>query len=85
LIFTPISLTINDIGEDATNYVENAVEANRIFFKNWTQRKHFIVFLSQLSNPLPPDHVHDLARVNIVNVRRVLELEEMKREIASFL
>ncbi len=78
-----ISLSENNIGEEMTTIqrIKNALEINRNFLKIWTQRKNFITFLSQLSSDtlslmLPSDNV---------DVRRVLELEEMKREIMNFL
>jgi hypothetical protein len=74
----------NNVGDDATQLIHNALEINRNFLKIWTQRKHFLTFLSQLSNTLSPGDVN-VMRVNVVNFRRVLELEEMKREIANFL
>jgi hypothetical protein len=83
LNFTPISLSDNNIRDDTEQRIENALEINRNLFKIWTQRKHFLIFISQLSLPLSSDNVN----VNFVglNVRKVLELEEMKREMTNFL
>ncbi len=66
----------NENGGDQTQRIRDALEINRNLFKIWTQRKHFLTFLSQLPDTIPPDNM---------NVRRVLELEEMKREIMNFL
>ncbi len=63
--------------------IEDALKINRNLFQIWTQRKHFLTFISQLSLSLPSENVN-VVGVNVVNVRRVLELEEMKREIANF-
>ena len=63
--------------------IENALKINRNLFHIWSQRKHFLTFISQLSLSLPSDL--NLVNVVRVNVRRVLELEEMKREITKFL
>ncbi len=71
----------NYIGNDTTQLIGNALEINRYLFKIWTKRKHFLVFISQLSNTTPSKDVN----VESVNVRIVLELEEMKREITSYL
>ncbi len=81
-VFTPISLWGNNIGDDMAQRIENALEINRNLFQIWTQRKHFLTFISQLSLTLPSDDMN----VNVVrvNVRKVLELEEMKREITKF-
>ena len=74
----------NNVGDDATQLIHNALEINRNFLKIWTQRKHFLTFLSQLSNTLPSSDDVNVVRVNVVNIK-VLELEEMKREITKFL
>ncbi len=85
-LFTPISLGRNNIGDDLAQRIEDALEINQNLFQIWTQRKHFLTFLSQLSLSLPSDDLNvNVVRVNVVNVRRVLELEEMKREITKFL
>ncbi len=84
LNFTPISLWNNNIGADMAQRIEDALEINRNVFQLWTQRKHFLTFVSQLSLLLPSDNVN-VVRVDVVNVRKVLELEEMKREITKFL
>ena len=78
--FHPLSLFENYIGDDTAQRIENALEINRNLFQIWTLRKHFITFISQLSPPLPY-----IVKVMRVNVRIVLELEEMKREITKFL
>ncbi len=82
-VFTPISLWANIIDDDLAQRIENALEINRNLFQIWTQRKHFLTFISQLSLTLPSD----LVNVNVLgaNIRKVLELEEMKREITQFL
>jgi hypothetical protein len=80
LNFTPISLTGNNILEDTHQRIENALKINRNLFQIWTQRNSFLTFLSQLSLPLPSDNM-----IVSVNVRKVLELEEMKREITKYL
>ncbi len=67
-------------GDDTSLLIRNALEINRNFLKMWTQRKHFLTFLSQLYNTRPDSNMG----VMRVNVRRVLELEEMKREITNF-
>ncbi len=79
---TPISADDNNIGDGTTQLIENALDINRNFLKIWTERKHFLIFLSQLSNTLP-----DRENVNVARAqgRRMLELEEMKREITNFL
>ncbi len=69
------------MGNDMAQRIQNALEINRNLFQIWTQRKHLLTFISQLLLTLPSDNV----RVVGVNVRRVLELEEMKREITKFL
>ncbi len=77
-----VSLDLNHIADDKYQRIENALEINRNLFQIWTQRKHFLIFLSQLSNtPLSSDNVNVVRE----NVRIVLELEEMKREITKFL
>ncbi len=81
LNFTPISLDEDNIGDDMAQRIEDALDINRNLFQIWTQRKYFLTFISQLSNTLPSD----LVNVVRVNVRIVLELEEMKREITKFL
>ncbi len=53
------------------------LEINQI----WTQRKHFLIFNSQLSNTLASSDNVNVVRVNVL---KVLELEEMKREITIF-
>jgi hypothetical protein len=60
--------------------IENVLEINRNLFMLWTQRKHFLTFISQLS--LPPSQIGTIV---VVNVLKVLELEEMKREITKHL
>ncbi len=82
-VFTPISLWGNIIDDDMAQRIENALKINRNLFHIWTQRKHFLTFISQLSLSLPSDL--NLVNVRRVNVRKVLELEEMKREITKFL
>jgi hypothetical protein len=82
LNFTPISFDGNNIGNDIVQRIKNALEINRNLFQIWTQRKHFLIFISQLSLLLPSDN---LPVVRVMNVRKVLELEEMKREITKFL
>ena len=69
--------------------IKNALEINRNLFRIWTQRKYFLIFISQLSLillTLPSDNMNvNVVRVNVLNVRKVLELEEMKREITKYL
>ncbi len=80
--FTPISFYDNSIGDDTTQLmIENALEINQNILKIWTKRKYFLTFLSQFSDTLLPGHVNVVS----VNLGRVLELEEMKREITNFL
>ncbi len=81
--FPYLSLFENNICDDFVQRIENALESNRNFFQIWTQRKHFLTCLSPLSLSLPSDNMN----VNVVrvNVRKVLELEEMKREITNYL
>jgi hypothetical protein len=82
--FPYLSLFENNIGHDTEQRITNALKINENLFQIWIRRKYFLIFLSQLSLPLPSDNTMN---VNIVrlNVRRVLELEEMKREITKFL
>ncbi len=83
--FHSLSLSGNNIGDETAQRIKNALEINRNLFQIWTQRKHFLIFLSQLclSLSLPSDEMN----VNVVrlNARKVLELEEMKREITNYL
>ncbi len=79
-MYLNFSLGGNYIGDDIAQRIENALEINRNLFHIWTQRKNFLTFLSLLSLALPPDSVNNVR----VNVRRLLELEEMKREITNF-
>jgi hypothetical protein len=75
----------NEINGATTQNILDALEINQNLIMIWTQRKHFLTFLSQLST-LSPLHVNVvMLRMDVVNVRRVLELEEMKREISFFL
>ncbi len=88
LIFT-LSLSGNNIGDDMAQRIENALKINRNLFRIWTQRKYFLTFISQLSLillTLPSDNMNvNVVRLNVLNVRKVLELEEMKREITNYL
>ncbi len=81
--FHSLSLSGNNIGDDLAIRIKNALKINRNLFQIWTQRKHFLTFISQLSLSLPSDNTN----VNVVrvNVRKLLELEEMKREITKYL
>jgi hypothetical protein len=84
--FYSLSLIGNNIGDDLAQRIENALKINRNLFQIWTQRKHFLTFISQLSLPLPSDDMNvNVVRLNVLNVRKVLELEEMKREITKYL
>ncbi len=69
----------NQIGADMTQLILKGLEINKNFFGVWIRRSLFLTFIFQLFHFPPPDNVE------IVNVRRVLELEEMKREIMNFL
>ncbi len=82
--FHSLSLFENNIGDDTAQRIENALEINRNLFQIWTQRKHFLTFHSQLSLILASS---DNMNVNVMrlNVRKVFELEEMKREIMKYL
>ncbi len=85
LWITPFSFWNNYIYDDTAQHLENALKINRNLFQIWTQRKYFLTFVSQLSLSLPSDNMNvKVVRVNVLNVRKVLELEEMKREITNF-
>ncbi len=69
----PVSLRGNKIDAECLALVEEAMRINKKFPIPWNRRKEFLLFLSQ---PKP------LSSLSVVNV---IEMEEMKREISSFL
>ncbi len=76
-----LSLFDNIIGDDTGQRIVNSLEINRNLFQIWTQRKNFLTFLTQLLLLLPSDIVNVVG----LNFRKVLDLEEMKREITKYL
>ncbi len=67
------------MGAQSVASIAKALNINKNSTKLWTRRKIFLIFISHFLSSHPPS-----AGFLFLNIMKVVEMEEMKREISFF-
>ncbi len=74
----------NDISEVIDDLIQSALKINIDLAQLWARRHNLLIFLSHLSRSHFPSTSEGIL-LHSLNVMKVIEIEEMKREISYFL